>query len=52
MGKDMPAWKQAAREKFLNIYYNFKDETKKTDEKIADEIIRILQNVLKRKRYE
>ena len=38
MGKDMPAWKQAAREKFLNIYYNFKDETKKTDEKIADEI--------------
>ena len=38
MGKDMPAWKQAAREKFLRIYYNFRDETKKTDEKIADEI--------------
>lgn len=38
MAKDMPAWKQAAREKFMDLYRRFKDETKKTDEKISDEI--------------
>ena len=38
MSKQMPAWKQAARDKFRDIYNKFKTETKKTDEKIADEI--------------
>ena len=38
MSKDMPAWKQAAYEKFMTLYQNFKAETKKTDETIADEI--------------
>ena len=38
MSRDMPAWKQAARDKFLTLYYRFKDETKKTDAKISEEI--------------
>ena len=38
MGKEMPLWKQAAREKFMDLYGRFKTETKKTDEKISEEI--------------
>lgn len=38
MSREMPLWKQAARDKFRDLYAKFKTETKKTDEKIADEI--------------
>lgn len=39
MSKDMPAWKEKARDKFLDLYWKFKKENKgKTDEIIAEEI--------------
>lgn len=39
MSKEMPAWKEMARDKFLDLYWKFKKENKgKTDEKIAEEI--------------
>lgn len=39
MQREIPAWKEAARDKFLDLYWKFKKENKsKTDEKIAEEI--------------
>ena len=39
MSKEMPVWKETARDKFLDLYWTFKKENKgKTDEKIAEEI--------------
>ena len=39
MSKEMPVWKETARDKFLDLYWKFKKENKgQTDEKIAEEI--------------